>query len=168
MLGTAGQHPINTTNCNPCSLSFRQKSLHRDYWWHRCKNESYNRLFTVYCNASIPKHWHKVQHRNFKERVLSKRRRHIVRLEISPCKTPNTLDLLNIHYVEPKIASVCSQLPKHVSERQISSALLKLEKNGVRCNSYSSSFERSLSPGSSILVHSESDFGYLYRRRFNR
>ena len=83
----------------------------------------------------------------------------IGRSEISPCKTPNTLDLLNIHYVEPKIASVCSQLPKHVSERQISSALLKLEKNGVRCNSYSSSFERSLSPGSSILVHSESDFG---------
>lgn len=82
-----------------------------------------------------------------------------VRSEISPCKTPNTLDLLNTHYVEPKIVSVCSQLPKHVAERQISSALLKLEKNGVHCNSYSSSFETSLSPGSSVLVHSESDFG---------
>jgi RNA 3'-terminal phosphate cyclase (ATP) len=83
-----------------------------------------------------------------------------VRSEISPCKTPNTLDLLNTHYVEPKIVSVCSRLPKHVAERQISSALLKLEKNGVHCNSYSSSFETSLSPGSSVLVHSESDFGH--------
>lgn len=82
-----------------------------------------------------------------------------VRSKISPCKTPNTLDLLNTRYVAPKIVSVCCRLPKHVAERQISSALLKLEKNGVYCNSYSSSFETSLSPGSSVLVYSESDFG---------
>jgi RNA 3'-terminal phosphate cyclase (ATP) len=61
--------------------------------------------------------------------------------------------------MEPKIVSVCNQLPKHVAERQISSALLKLEKNGVHCRSYSSSLETSLSPGSSVLVHCESDFG---------
>jgi RNA 3'-terminal phosphate cyclase len=54
---------------------------------------------------------------------------------------------------------VCSQLSKHVAERQISSVLLKLENNGVHCRSYSSSFETSLSPGSSVLVHCESDFG---------
>jgi hypothetical protein len=29
--------------------------------------------------------------------------------------------------MKPKIVSVCSQLPKHVAERQISSALFKLE-----------------------------------------
>jgi len=34
-----------------------------------------------------------------------------IRSEISPCKGPNTLDLLNTHNMEPKIVSVCSQLP---------------------------------------------------------
>jgi RNA 3'-terminal phosphate cyclase (ATP) len=34
-----------------------------------------------------------------------------------------------------------------------------LEKNGVQCNNYSSSFETSSSPGSSVLVYSESEFG---------
>ena len=82
-----------------------------------------------------------------------------VRSEISPCEAPNTLDLLNTRDIEPKIVSVCSQLPPDVAERQISSALLELEKNGVHCNSYSSSFETSLSPGSSVLVYYESDFG---------
>jgi RNA 3'-terminal phosphate cyclase (ATP) len=83
----------------------------------------------------------------------------VVKAEIWPCKTPNTLDLINTRSLKPKIANVCCQLPKHVAERQISSALLKLEKNGVQCSNYSSSFETSLSPGTSILVHSESDFG---------
>ena len=82
-----------------------------------------------------------------------------IRSEISPCKRPDTLELLNTHNIEPKIVSVCSQLPKHIAERQISSALLKLEKNGVHCRGYSSSLETSLSPGSSVLVHCESDFG---------
>ena len=54
---------------------------------------------------------------------------------------------------------VCSQLPKHVAERQISSVPLKLKNDGVYYRSYSSSFETSLSPGSSVLVHCESDFG---------
>jgi RNA 3'-terminal phosphate cyclase (ATP) len=83
----------------------------------------------------------------------------VVKAEIWPCKTPNTLDLINTRSLKPKIANVCCQLPKDVAERQISSALLKLEKNGVQCSNYSSSFETSLSPGTSILVHSESDFG---------
>ncbi len=83
----------------------------------------------------------------------------IVKARIWPCKTPDTLDLINTRLLKPKIANVCCQLPKHVAERQISSALLKLEKNGIQCNNYSSSFVTSLSPGSSILVYSESDFG---------
>jgi RNA 3'-terminal phosphate cyclase (ATP) len=83
----------------------------------------------------------------------------LVRAEISSCKSPETVDLLNIRSLEPKVASVCSSLPKHVAERQISSALIWLEKSGVKCNSYSASFESSLSPGSSALVYSVSDFG---------
>ncbi|NAL77312.1 RNA 3'-terminal phosphate cyclase [Nitrososphaera sp. AFS] len=83
----------------------------------------------------------------------------IVRAEIKPCNNLNTLDLLNHRYIEPKIASVCCQLPKHVAERQVSSALLRLEKKGVHCREYSSSLEASLSAGSSIIVYSESDFG---------
>ena len=83
----------------------------------------------------------------------------IIQAEISPCKNTRSVELLNRQNVEPKIASVCCQLPKNVAERQISSALLRLERLGVRCNVYSSSFESSLSPGTSILVYSESDFG---------
>ena len=83
----------------------------------------------------------------------------VIQAEISPCKNISSFDLLNRRNVEPKIASVCCQLPKSVAERQISSALLRLERRGVRCNFYSSSFESSLSPGTSILVYSESDFG---------
>jgi RNA 3'-terminal phosphate cyclase (ATP) len=83
----------------------------------------------------------------------------VVRAEIWPCKTPDTLDLIYARSLKTKIANVCCKLPQHVAERQISSALLKLEKNGVQCNNYSSSFETSLSPGTSILVYSESDFG---------
>ncbi len=79
--------------------------------------------------------------------------------EIYPSKMPNSINLLTRRQLTPKITSVCCQLPKHVGERQISSALLRLEKNGVQCNSYSSSFETSSSPGSSVLVHCESDFG---------
>jgi RNA 3'-terminal phosphate cyclase (ATP) len=83
----------------------------------------------------------------------------VVRASIEACKSPGTMELLNARATEPKIASVCGQLPKHVAERQISSALLALEKKGVRCNNYSASFESSLSPGTSILVYSASDFG---------
>ena len=83
----------------------------------------------------------------------------IVFAEIDTCKLPNSIELLTTRQIEPRIASVCSQLPKHVGERQISSALLRLEKNGVHCSNYSFSFERSLSPGSSVLVYTKSDFG---------
>ena len=59
-----------------------------------------------------------------------------------------------------KIATVCSQqLPKHVAERQLSSAVLNLEKNGVNTiddSLFTTTSESSLSPGSSILVFSTS------------
>lgn len=85
-----------------------------------------------------------------------------VRCVIEPCKASNSVELLNGRPVEPKIISVCSMLPKHVAERQVSSALLALEKHGISCRNYLRSLEQSLSPGSSILVYSVSDFGGPY------
>jgi RNA 3'-terminal phosphate cyclase (ATP) len=83
----------------------------------------------------------------------------IVQSNIEPCKAPGTIELLNGRDLEPKITSVCSQLPRHVAERQTTSALLALEKKGIRCQNYTASLETSLSPGTSILVYSASDFG---------
>ncbi len=86
----------------------------------------------------------------------------IVKATIEPCAKPAAVELLNGRAVAPKITSVCSQLPKHVAERQISSALVALEKSGVKCTNYSASFETAASPGTSILVYSVSDFGGPY------
>lgn len=83
----------------------------------------------------------------------------VVKVVIEPCNAPGTVQLLNGQSFEPKIVSVCGQLPKHVAERQISSALIALEKKGIRCSNYTASYEMSLSPGSSILVYSSSDYG---------
>jgi RNA 3'-terminal phosphate cyclase (ATP) len=46
-----------------------------------------------------------------------------------------------------------------VAKRQISSALIALEKKDIRCNNYTASIESSNSPGSSILVYCASDQG---------
>jgi RNA 3'-terminal phosphate cyclase (ATP) len=83
----------------------------------------------------------------------------VVKATIEPCKSPSAVEFLNGRHVSPRIASVCSQLPKHVAERQISSALLALEKAGVHSSNYSASFETALSPGTSILIYSVSDLG---------
>lgn len=83
----------------------------------------------------------------------------IVKTTIEPCKEPGTMELLTAREVEPKITSVCGQLPRHVAERQISSAMIALEKEGIHCRNYSASIEMSASPGSSILIYSASDFG---------
>lgn len=83
----------------------------------------------------------------------------IVKTTIEPCREPGTMELLSARDVEPQIASVCGQLPRHVAERQISSAIIALDKKGIRCRNYSASIEMSTSPGSSILIYSASDFG---------
>jgi RNA 3'-terminal phosphate cyclase (ATP) len=83
----------------------------------------------------------------------------IVKTVIEPCRAPGTMELLIAREVAPKITSVCGRLPRHVAERQTSSAIIALEKKEVRCTSYSASIETSISPGSSILVYSASDFG---------
>jgi len=83
----------------------------------------------------------------------------IVKASIEPCSKLNALDMVSAPTVEPKMISVCSSLPKHVAERQIASALSRLQKENVKCNSYSASLEQSHSPGSSILIYSTSDYG---------
>ncbi|HEX2014731.1 MAG TPA: RNA 3'-terminal phosphate cyclase, partial [Nitrososphaera sp.] len=82
-----------------------------------------------------------------------------VKADIEACRSPGTIELLDIQRAEPRIASVCCQLPKHVAERQISSALLALEKKGICCNSYIASLETAMSPGSSVIVYSAPGFG---------
>ena len=83
----------------------------------------------------------------------------VVQSTILPCKSPGTLEMLATRHVEPKIISVCSQLPLHVAKRQISSAIIALEKKEILCSNYTASIETSASPGSSILIYSASDFG---------
>ncbi|HLE35307.1 MAG TPA: RNA 3'-terminal phosphate cyclase [Nitrososphaerales archaeon] len=83
----------------------------------------------------------------------------VVKASIEPCNKLNALDMVSAPKIEPKMISVCSSLPKHVAERQIASALSRLQKENVKCNSYSASFEQSHSPGSSILIYSTSDYG---------
>jgi RNA 3'-terminal phosphate cyclase (ATP) len=85
-----------------------------------------------------------------------------VKAMIQPCRSPAASEFLNGRYVEPRMTSVCSELPKHVAERQIASALVTLEKAGIKCSRYSASYESALSPGTSILVYSVSDFGGPY------
>jgi RNA 3'-terminal phosphate cyclase (ATP) len=83
----------------------------------------------------------------------------IVQSTINPCRCPDTIEFLASRYLEPKIISVCSQLPVDIAKRQISSALIALEKKDIRCNNYTASIESSNSPGSSILVYCASDQG---------
>ena len=84
----------------------------------------------------------------------------VVQCTIQPCKAPGAIELLDTGYLDPKIISVCSsQLPLHVAKRQISSALIALEKKDIQCSNYTASIETSVSPGSSILVYSASNFG---------
>jgi RNA 3'-terminal phosphate cyclase (ATP) len=83
----------------------------------------------------------------------------VVRCEINSCPHIGPQDIMALRKEDPKITSVCCNLPKHVAERQISSALAVLEKRGLCCKTYSASIETALSPGSSILVYSALDFG---------
>ena len=83
----------------------------------------------------------------------------MVQSTINPCRRPDTIEFLASRHIEPKIISVCSQLPVHVAKRQVSSALLALEKKDIQCSNYTASIERANSPGSSILVYCASDQG---------
>src|SRR5919198_6673901 len=56
----------------------------------------------------------------------------VVRSVINACNSPETIELLASRHTDSKIISVCGQLPMHVAKRQISSALIALEKKDVR------------------------------------
>ena len=83
----------------------------------------------------------------------------IVNIEIQKAKNLKPIDFCNFRETNPHIISIVGRLPKHVNDRQISSALSNLEKNGIKCEKYKSSIENSEGPGSSILVYSLSESG---------
>jgi RNA 3'-terminal phosphate cyclase (ATP) len=83
----------------------------------------------------------------------------IVSIEIQKARNLKPIDFCNFRETNPHITSIVGRLPKHVNDRQISSALSNLEKNGIKCEKYKSSIENSESPGSSILVYSISESG---------
>lgn len=86
----------------------------------------------------------------------------ITDVEIFPCKKIDNMEIIKIRKdIKPNIISVYSNLSKHVSERQISAAISKLEKNGIQCNSCTSSLENAESKGCSILIYLASDFGQI-------
>jgi hypothetical protein len=58
-VGTADSIPMILQTVIP-AVSLSGRSLHQNYWWHRCKNEPHKRLFVVYNNASISRDRHKV------------------------------------------------------------------------------------------------------------
>ena len=82
-----------------------------------------------------------------------------VKVKISRCSSPQPVELLDMRISEPNVHSVCSGLPNHVADRQISSAIAAIEKAGMRCRICSSSIETSHSPGTSVLVYSTSEYG---------
>jgi RNA 3'-terminal phosphate cyclase (ATP) len=83
----------------------------------------------------------------------------IVNINIQKSNVLNPIDFCNFKEINPNIISIAGKLPKHVTDRQISSALSNLEKNGIKCDKYKSVIENSASPGSSILIYSTSEFG---------
>ncbi|MEM2923624.1 MAG: RNA 3'-terminal phosphate cyclase [Candidatus Nitrosocaldus sp.] len=89
----------------------------------------------------------------------------VVHVSIEPCAGVKALDLLSAPRLDARIVSVCSNLPRHVAERQVAGALVRLEREGVVCAHRSVSLEPAASPGSSILVYcssggsSGSDYG---------
>jgi RNA 3'-terminal phosphate cyclase (ATP) len=83
----------------------------------------------------------------------------VVSAKIEPCSRPEIMELTESRDFEPRIASVCCQLPRHVAERQTTSAIIALEKKGFRCRNYTASLETAASPGTSVVVYSSTNFG---------
>jgi RNA 3'-terminal phosphate cyclase (ATP) len=83
----------------------------------------------------------------------------IVNINIQKANTLKPIDFCNFKEINPNILSTVGNLPKHITDRQISGALSNLEKNGIKCDKYKSSIENSASPGSSILIYSTSESG---------
>lgn len=86
------------------------------------------------------------------------------KVRISPCEEVGALDLSSRGNGPPPEISIVSRagdLPRHVAERQLSSAISTLRRNGLSAKNTSVYSEDSVSPGSSILISALTDSCYL-------
>ncbi|HXT83710.1 MAG TPA: RNA 3'-terminal phosphate cyclase [Verrucomicrobiae bacterium] len=155
-IGTAGSIPLLLQALIP-SISISQKSIDLeliggtdvkysptiDYIKYVMK-EAFNKI-GIFFNIDIIK------------RGFYPRGNGIVNVSIKKSDVLNPIDFCNFKETNPNIISIVGKLPKHIADRQISSALLNLEKNGIKCEKYKSIIETSESPGSSILIYSTSE-----------
>jgi RNA 3'-phosphate cyclase len=82
----------------------------------------------------------------------------IIKAKIHPCTKLKEIDLSKrSEDNDVLIVSRCGKLPKHVAERQASSAASKLREFGIEPRNITISLEETSSPGSSILVYTASD-----------
>ncbi len=83
-------------------------------------------------------------------------------VEVEPCEALLPLQLAEPPRVETvDLTSRCALLPRHVAERQLSSAAAALEEKGFRIGRKLVAEEQADSPGSSVLVSSVSDSFFL-------
>jgi RNA 3'-phosphate cyclase len=84
-----------------------------------------------------------------------------VRFKLEPPQKINPIDIQDSSGTRPSVISLCSQLPKSVADRQLSSATNFLFQRGIRVDSISSTQEPANSPGSSILIYSVDEGKYF-------
>lgn len=78
-----------------------------------------------------------------------------VLIEVHHGSTVNPLNCVRRGSVNVMVKSVCSNLPKHVAERQARSAERLLEGHGIKVTKSSAVEEPAISPGSAICVYAE-------------
>lgn len=83
-------------------------------------------------------------------------------MKVEPCEALRPLQLTESPRVEAvDLTSRCAMLPRHVAERQLSSAAAALEEKGLRIGQKLVVVEQANSPGSSILASSSDDSFFL-------
>ena len=83
----------------------------------------------------------------------------IVKAKIKYSNNIRPLSIVSTRIPPPSAISVCSNLPRRVAERQVFSAFNYLAIHDVECGESSIEVHESLSPGSSIVLHSVGDQG---------
>ncbi len=78
----------------------------------------------------------------------------LVEVRIKGTRQIQTLNLLSARKVSPSIMSVCSNLPKHVAERQSAAALSIMSDHGIKVEESHALVDDAPSPGSSIAIYS--------------
>jgi len=83
-------------------------------------------------------------------------------VKVGPCEGLRPLQLTESPRVEAvDLTSRCAMLPRHVAERQLSSAVAALDERGIRIGHKLVVEEQADSPGSSVLVSSSGDSFFL-------